>query len=40
MRPQIASPHITHISWGKIEVDGTTRFKEAKCFPSGSRAWD
>jgi hypothetical protein len=34
------SPRITHISWGKIEVDGQQHFKDAKCFPGGSRTWD
>lgn len=38
------SPRIDHLSWGRMEVvdpDGSThRYKDAKVFPGGSRAWD
>ncbi len=40
MKQQINSPRISHLSWGKIEVDGRRRFKDAKCFPGGCRAWN
>lgn len=35
------SPEITHCSWGRLEVDnGAQRFKDAKLYPGGARAWD
>lgn len=33
------SPPITHLQWGRIEVEGQ-RYKDAKLFPGGSREWD
>ncbi len=37
----ISSPRITHISWGRIEVEGQPHaFKDAKLFPGGAREWD
>lgn len=35
-----ASPKITHLSWGRIEVEGEGAFKDAKLFPGGAREWD
>ena len=34
------SPRITHLEWGKLEIDGQHQFKDAKVFPGGSREWD
>jgi len=34
------SPRISHLSWGRIEVEGYPRFKDAKIFPGGAREWD
>jgi hypothetical protein len=35
------SPYISHLSWGKIEVEGLAKpYKDAKLFPGGSREWD
>ena len=34
------SPRITHISWGKMEVEGLGLGKDLKLFPGGGRAWD
>ena len=34
------SPRISHLSWGRIEVDGHPPFKDAKIFPGGAREWD
>lgn len=35
------SPPITHLSWGRIEVEGRDAvFKDAKLYPGGARAWD
>lgn len=36
-----ASPEITHLSWGRLEVEGReSAHKDAKLFPGGSREWD
>ena len=35
------SPRVTHLSWGRLEVEGGDGpFKDAKLFPGGARAWD
>ncbi len=37
------APKITHMSWGRLEVETDGRpdaFKDAKCYPGGARAWD
>jgi hypothetical protein len=34
------SPRITHLSWGRIEVEGGRTFKDAKLWPGGVREWD
>ena len=34
------SPRITHLSWGRLEVEGGQSFKDAKLFPGGAREWD
>jgi hypothetical protein len=34
------SPRISHFSWGRLEVAGGGRFKDAKLYPGGARAWD
>lgn len=34
------SPRITQFSWGKLDVEGYPRFKDAKLFPGGAREWD
>jgi hypothetical protein len=37
----VRSPRVTHISWGRLEVEGVDGpFKDAKLFPGGARAWD
>ncbi len=35
-----ASPRITKVSWGRIEVEGGLRFKDATLCPGGAREWD
>jgi len=40
MAADVRSPLITHFSWGRLEVEGDRRFKDAKLFPGGSREWD
>ena len=34
------SPRISHIAWGRLEVEGQGAFKDAKLYPGGARAWD
>ena len=38
--PGIESPRITHVSWGRIEIEGDRSFKDVKLFPGGARGWD
>lgn len=35
-----ASPLVDHLAWGRIDVAGLGRFKDAKLWPGGGRAWD
>jgi hypothetical protein len=36
-----SSPRITHVSWGRLEVEDRAQpFKDAKLYPGGARAWD
>jgi hypothetical protein len=39
MEERTSSPRVTHLSWGRLEVDGRS-FKDAKLFPGGARTWD
>src|SRR5919106_5693285 len=34
------SPPISHLSWGRIEIDAYAPFKDAKVYPGGAREWD
>ncbi|MGD8751282.1 MAG: Mth938-like domain-containing protein [Anaerolineales bacterium] len=34
------SPLITSLSWGHLEVEGQGRFRDAKIYPGGARAWN
>lgn len=39
------SPRITHVSWGRLEIENDSgteaqSFKDAKLYPGGARAWD
>lgn len=41
MTRQTTSPRITHLSWGRIDVEGWEgSFKDAKLYPGGAREWD
>ena len=41
MKDQNCSPQITHVSWGRLEVEGKAKpYKDAKLFPGGSREWN
>src|SRR5438874_9882284 len=34
------SPRITHISWGRMEIDGFGSGRDFKLYPGGGREWD
>ena len=36
----LRSPRITHISWGRIEVEGIGTGRDFKLYPGGGREWD
>lgn len=41
MEQEARSPRVTHLSWGRLEVEGVDGpFKDAKLFPGGARKWD
>jgi hypothetical protein len=40
MAEHARSPRISHLSWGRLEVDGHGSFKDAKLYPGGAREWD
>ena len=41
MDREARSPKVTHLSWGRLEVEGVDdAFKDAKLFPGGARTWD
>ena len=40
MEQRDKSPRITGLSWGRVEVDDTQSFKDAKLYPGGAREWD
>ena len=41
MEQEARSPRVTHLSWGRLEVEGDEEpFKDARLFPGGARAWD
>ncbi len=38
--PVSRSPRISHISWGRMDVDGLGAGKDFKLYPGGGRSWD
>ncbi|MGI8910570.1 MAG: Mth938-like domain-containing protein [Rubrobacteraceae bacterium] len=41
MEQESRSPRLTHLSWGRLEVEGEDGpFKDARLFPGGARDWD
>ena len=41
MKQEPRSPLVTHLSWGRLEVEGWDgQFRDAKLFPGGAREWD
>jgi hypothetical protein len=41
METSNGSPRITHVSWGRLEVQGKSEpYKDAKLFPGGSCEWN
>src|SRR5438874_11673017 len=37
---QKPAPRITHVSWGRMEVEGLGVGRDFKLYPGGGRAWD
>ena len=37
---ELHSPRISHLSWGRIDVEDHPPFKDTKVFPGGAREWD
>ena len=37
---RLQSPKITHISWGRMKVEGLGKAKDVKLWLSGGREWD
>ena len=40
MEQHTRSPRITHISWGRLEIDGRRSFKDVRLYPGGAREWN
>ncbi len=40
MSNELRSPLVTHISWGRMEVEGLGEGKDFKLYPGGGREWD
>jgi hypothetical protein len=40
MKTKSQSPRISHVSWGRLEIEGAGAFKDAKLYPGGAREWD
>ena len=40
MAQSTTSPRITHVSWGRMEVEGIGQGKDFKLYPGGGRKWD
>ena len=33
------SPHITHVSWGRMKIEGVGEGKDCKLWPGGGKPW-
>ena len=40
MSKELRSPVVTHISWGRMVVEGVGEGKDFKLYPGGGREWD
>ena len=40
MSKELRSPLVTHISWGRMKVEGLGEGKDFKLYPGGGREWD
>src|SRR5262245_17069596 len=40
MTTPLHSPRITHVSWGRMDVEGLGTGKDFKLYPGGGRTWD
>ena len=38
--PSVRSPRITHIAWGRMDVEGLGSGKDFKLYPGGGREWN
>jgi hypothetical protein len=38
--PPASSPRILDLAWGRIDVEESGSFRDAKLFPGGAREWD
>jgi hypothetical protein len=36
----LRSPRVTHISWGRMDVEGVGTGRDYKLYPGGGREWD
>ena len=39
-KPENQSPHIAHVAWGEMEIEGLGAGRDFKLYPGGGRAWD
>jgi hypothetical protein len=39
MDPATSPPRITHLSWGRLQTEGSA-FKDARLYPGGAEEWD
>ena len=40
MSQKAKSPRVTHVSWGRMEVQGIGKARDFKLYPGGGREWD
>jgi hypothetical protein len=40
MPQQQSSPRIASVSWGRLQIDDGSTFRDAKLYPGGSREWN
>ena len=40
MSKELRSPLVTHVSWGRMEVEGLGEGKDFKLYPGGGREWN
>ena len=40
MNPELQSPAVSSVSWGRIRIESRGSFKDVKLYPGGAREWD